>query len=358
LNSVIPTPGNSEDEVEGKENIKHKNEKTWKDPLLHPPGAKHQKTGPRQENEKTHGFQKSLKHSRTIPGTGGADNIAGRCYPCRMSIKQLITLNNGVEMPVFGLGVFKAESGEETANAVTWALQAGYTAVDTAAFYENEGSVGQGIRDSGIPRGDVFVTTKVWNSDQGYDTTLRAFDRSMAELQMEYLDLYLVHWPIKGKYKETWKALEKLYREERVRAIGVSNFEPHHLDDLLSDAEVPPAVNQVELHPYLQQKAVRDACSRHNIAVTAWSPIARGKILHDETLAAIAGAHGKTNVQVTLRWELQHGIITIPKSVRKERIEENFRVFDFALSDDEMARIDALDLGNEGRIGPHPDTIS
>ncbi len=261
-------------------------------------------------------------------------------------------------MPVFGLGVFKAESGRETADAVRWALEAGYAAIDTAAFYGNEASVGKGIQESGVSRSDVFVTTKVWNTDQGYDATMKAFDKSMSELQMDYLDLYLVHWPIKGKYKETWKALEELHAQKRIRSIGVSNFEPHHLEDLIADAKVAPAVNQVELHPYLQQRHIREACAKHNVAVTAWSPIARGKVLDDDVIKGVAKKHGKNPVQVTLRWELQHGIITIPKSVHRDRIVENADIFDFTLSDEEMAQIDALDRGNDGRIGPHPDSMS
>lgn len=274
-----------------------------------------------------------------------------------MNVQKTVTLNNGVEMPIFGLGVFKAESGDETANAVRWAIEAGYTAIDTASYYDNEESVGRGIRESGAPRKDLFITTKAWNTEQGYDNALKAFDESMKKMGLDYLDLYLVHWPITDTYQETWKAFEKLYADKRVRAIGVSNFEPHHLDDLIAGASVRPTVNQVELHPYLQQRAVRDACARHKVHVTAWSPIARGKVLEDETIKAIAAAHGKSPVHVTLRWEMQHGIITIPKSVKQERIRDNINVFDFSLSDEEMAQIDALDQGNDGRIGPHPDKI-
>ncbi|MDA3950469.1 MAG: aldo/keto reductase [Spirochaeta sp.] len=274
-----------------------------------------------------------------------------------MNVQKTVTLNNGVEMPIFGLGVFKAESGDETANAVRWAIEAGYTAIDTASYYDNEESVRRGIRESGVPRKNVFITTKAWNTEQGYDKTLAAFDESMRKLGLDYLDLYLVHWPITDTYKETWKAFEKLYADKRVRAIGVSNFEPHHLDDLIASASVRPTINQVELHPYLQQRAVREACARHKIHVTAWSPIARAKVLEDETIKAIATAHGKSPVHVTLRWELQHGIITIPKSVKQERIRDNVNVFDFSLTDEEMAQIDALDQGNAGRIGPHPDKI-
>ncbi|MFP4153022.1 MAG: aldo/keto reductase [Alkalispirochaeta sp.] len=275
-----------------------------------------------------------------------------------MNLKSTVTLNNGVEMPQFGLGVFKAISGDETANAVRWALEAGYAAIDTASFYDNEESVGRGIRESGVDRKDIFITTKCWNSEQGYDNALRAFDSSVKKLGIDYLDLYLVHWPVPSLFKETWKAFEKLYADKRVRAIGVSNFEPHHLDDLIADATVKPVVNQIEQHPYLQQNTVRGYCDAQDIRVTAWSPIARGKVLDDPVLQEIATAHGKSPVQVTLRWQIQLGIITIPKSVHKDRIVANADIFDFELSDDEMRRIAALEVGEASRLGPHPDRIT
>ena len=275
----------------------------------------------------------------------------------RMKLSSTITLNNEVEMPRFGLGVYKSEPGAETKDAVIAALQSGYRSIDTATFYENEQSVGEGLAAAGVPREEIFVTTKVWNSDQGYQRTLDVFEESMTYLQLETLDLYLIHWPITDTFLETWRALEQLYHDGRVRAIGVSNFEPHHLESLARKSNVVPAVNQVELHPYLQQRELRQYCREAGIAVEAWSPLARGAVLDDPVLQEIATAHGKNPVQVTLRWELQNGIITIPKSVKSHRITDNADVFDFELSAAEMDRIDGLDQGEQGRLGPHPDTI-
>lgn len=266
-----------------------------------------------------------------------------------------VTFNNGVTMPMFGLGTFKTPPGETTANSVRWALEAGYRKIDTASFYENEEGVGKGLKTSEIPREQVFVTTKVWNTEMGYESTLEAFDRSRKKLDIDIVDLYLVHWPIKEKYQETWKALEKLYADGKIRAIGISNFEPHHIDKLLKVAEVKPVLNQVELHPYLNQSHIRKACEENRIVPEAWSPIAKGKVLEDQTIRIIAESHGKNPVQVTLRWELQHGVVIIPKSVHKERIEENMSIFDFELSDGEMAQMDKLH--NDGRLGPHPDEM-
>lgn len=273
-----------------------------------------------------------------------------------LNLDSTVTLNNGVEMPRVGLGVFKSEPGPETEQAVRQALELGYRAVDTAAFYRNEADVGRAVRDGGALA--PFVTTKLWNSDQGYDAALRAFDTSLRELGLEKVDLYLVHWPNPDLMAETWRALEHLYDQMLCRAIGVSNFEPHHLEELAVHANVPPAVNQVELHPYLQQRAVREYCAEHRIAVTAWSPIAKGRVVDDGVLQEIGAAHGKSPVQVTLRWELQHEILVIPKSVNRERIAANTEIFDFQLSPAEMARIDQLDRGEEGRIGPHPDRMT
>ena len=274
-----------------------------------------------------------------------------------MDLTTTITLNNGIGIPQFGLGVYKSAPGEETEGAVTAALAAGYRSVDTATFYANEQSVGAALAASGVDRSQVFVTTKVWNTDHGYGRTREVFDESLRLLGLETLDLYLIHWPVRESYLDTWKALESLYAEGRVRAIGVSNFEVHHLEYLMRNAEVVPAVNQIELHPYLQQKDIRAYCRTHGIAVEAWSPIARGTVLDDPVIGDIAAAYGKSPVQVTVRWELQHGIITIPKSVHANRIRENAQVFDFELSEDDMAAIDAIDRGEAGRIGPHPDTI-
>jgi methylglyoxal/glyoxal reductase len=279
-------------------------------------------------------------------------------YGRDMDITTAKTLNNGVPMPRFGLGVFKSAPGAETADAVSAAIAAGYRSIDTATFYANEASVGEGIRAAGVPREELFLTTKVWKDDQGYDRTIEVFNESLELMGLDYLDLYLVHWPIEPTCLDTWRALETLYREKKVRAIGVSNFEARHIERVLRETEIVPAVNQIELHPYLQQKALRYYCAAHNIAVEAWSPIARGGVTEDETLQSIGAAHGKSPVQVTLRWELQREIITIPKSVHPERIRENADIFDFELSEDELARIDALDRGEAGRLGPHPDTFA
>lgn len=254
-------------------------------------------------------------------------------------------------MPWFGLGVFKSAPGDETETAVRTALRLGYRSVDTASFYGNEADVGRAVEP------DTFVTTKLWNTDQGYDSALRAFERSRALLNREQVDLYLVHWPRPELIRDTWRALEKLYEEKLCRAIGVSNFEPHHLDALAVHAHIPPVVNQVELHPYLQQRALREYCGKQGILVEAWSPIARGRILDDPVLREIGEVHGKSPVQVALRWELQHGIVVIPKSIRPERLESNADIFDFVLSEEEMSRLDGLDQGDAGRLGPNPNTI-
>lgn len=271
------------------------------------------------------------------------------------NIKDTATLHNGVAMPWLGLGVWKSKEGSEVVEAVKMALSAGYRSIDTAAAYGNEAGVGQGIAASGVKREEIFVTTKVWNADQGYDTTLAAFDTSMDKLGLDVLDLYLIHWPTKGKYKETWKALEKLYKDGKVRAIGVCNFQTHHLEDLMRDAEIVPMVNQVEYHPLLTQKPLLAYCKQHNIQLEAWSPLMQGNLDQPE-LAKLADKYGKTPAQIILRWDLQHGVITIPKSVRQHRIEENAAIFDFELSAEDMAAIDAL---NENRrFGPDPDNFN
>ena len=266
-----------------------------------------------------------------------------------------VKFNNGVTMPQFGLGTYLTPPGDEAENSVRWALEAGYRKIDTASFYENEEGVGKGLKASGVSREKVFITTKLWNSEQGYDNTLEAFDRSRKKLDIDVVDLYLIHWPIKAQFKDSWRAMEKLYADGKVRAIGLSNFEPDHIEELKKSCEVSPVLNQVELHPYLNQKHIRDYCEKNDIAVEAWSPIAKGKVLKDETIRRIAADHGKNPVQVTLRWELQHGIVIIPKSVHKERIEENMKIFDFELSGEEMKQIDALHNG--GRLGPHPNDV-
>lgn len=271
------------------------------------------------------------------------------------SIQDCAVLHNGVRMPWLGFGVYKVQNGKEVVQAVKTAIEAGYRSIDTAALYQNEEGVGQAIRESGIPRDELFVTSKVWNSDQGYDSTLAAFETSMKKLKLDVLDLYLIHWPVKGKYKDTWRALEKLYKDGRVRAIGVSNFQPHHLDDLLADAEIKPMVNQVEFHPLLTQKPLLAYCREHQIQLEAWSPLMRGN-LDLPVLQEIARKYGKTPAQIVLRWDLQHEVITIPKSVTPQRIRENTEIFDFELSPDDMETIDSL---NENRrFGADPDNFN
>ncbi len=264
-----------------------------------------------------------------------------------------VTLHNGVKIPVFGLGVFKVEAGETTYDAVRTALKLGYRLIDTAAYYDNEEAVGRAIRDSGISREEIFVTSKVWNDDQGYKQALQAFETTMEKLGLEYLDLYLIHWPISGKFKDTWRALEKVYQDGRVRAIGVSNFHVHHLEELLKDAEVKPVVDQIEYHPHLTQGDVLAFCQENGIQMQAWSPLKRGKIVTDKVIKEIADQHDKTPAQVVLRWDLQNGVITIPKSVKEHRMQENADIFDFELSAEEMKQLN--DLNKNERTGSNPD---
>ena len=273
-----------------------------------------------------------------------------------MNLQSRVKLNNGVEIPWVGLGVFQSEPGTTTQQAVEWALELGYRHIDTAALYGNEESVGLGLKASGIPRDEVFVTTKVWNTDQGYDKALAAFDASMKKLQLDIVDLYLIHWPMNGTRLETWKALEKLYQDGRVRAIGVSNFLVHHLEELADNSGIVPAVNQVEFHPFLLQKDLLDYDHEHGIRHEAWSPLTRAKLWDDPAIDEIASKHGRSRAQVLLRWDLQHGVVTIPKSVHRERIEENAKLFDFELDDGDMKKLDGLDRGE--RIGPDPDELA
>ncbi|WP_314588707.1 aldo/keto reductase [Paenibacillus terrigena] len=271
-------------------------------------------------------------------------------------IADRVKLNNGVEMPWLGLGVWKAADGQEVSNAVKSAIECGYRSIDTAAVYQNESGVGQGIKDSGIAREELFVTTKVWNSDQGYESTLQAFEESRKKLSLDYLDLYLIHWPVKEKkYIDTWRALEKLYNDGLVRAIGVSNFHIHHLKDIFEVSGIVPVVNQVEYHPLLAQRELHAFCNNHNIVLEAWSPLMQGKLLDDPTLTEIAAKYGKSVSQVILRWDLQNGVITIPKSVTPERIAQNGDIFDFELSAEDMERIQTMN--KEQRVGPDPDHI-
>ncbi|WP_046213777.1 aldo/keto reductase [Paenibacillus wulumuqiensis] len=271
-------------------------------------------------------------------------------------IRSTKKLNNGVEMPWFGLGVWQVEEGEDATQSVTAAIKAGYISIDTAAAYKNEESVGKAIRDSGVPRDQLFITSKLWNGDQGYESALAAFDATMEKLGLDVLDLYLIHWPVKGKYKDSWRAMEKLYKEGRIRAIGVSNFQPHHLDDLLADAEVVPAVNQIEFHPLLTQNELLDYCAQKGIQVEAWSPLAQGKLFDNEVVTAIAEKYGKSPAQVLLRWVLDKGVVVLTRSVKEERIVDNANIFDFQLTADEVDQLNALNK-NE-RTGPDPDNFN
>lgn len=270
-------------------------------------------------------------------------------------IRGTTILNNGVPMPVLGLGVYKAKEGREVVDSIQHALEAGYRHIDTASFYENEKGVGEAIRTSGVPREDIFVTTKVWNDDQGYEQTLTAFDRSLEELRMEYVDLYLIHWPVPEKYLETWKALEKLYSEGRVKAIGVSNFLKHHLNDVIENSGVVPAVLQNEFHPRLVQQSLLDFCNKNNIQYQSWSPLMRGRVFEIDTLKVLSEKYNRSVAQLVIRWNLQKGVVTIPKSVHRDRIFENADVFDFEISEEDMRKIDALD--REERTGAHPDNF-
>ncbi|MBY8910065.1 aldo/keto reductase [Salinicoccus roseus] len=274
----------------------------------------------------------------------------------KVTANDVYALKNGVEMPIIGLGVYKAEEGDQVKDAVLTAIEAGYRHIDTASFYGNEKGVGEAIRDSGVPRDALFITTKVWNDDLGYDETLKAFDVSMDNLGLDYLDLYLIHWPIEGKYTESWKALEKLYDEGRVKAIGVSNFHRQHLEEVFSMCRVKPMVNQLEYHPHLAQKEMHDFCRKHDIQLEAWAPLKRGSLFEEPIIQALVEKHGKTPAQIILRWDIQNRVSTIPKSVTASRIQENIDVFDFELSDADMKKIDSLDSNQ--RMGKNPDNFS
>jgi 2,5-diketo-D-gluconate reductase A len=267
-----------------------------------------------------------------------------------------LSSHDGVEIPLLGLGTWQTPDAEAAA-AVSAALRAGYRLIDTAAVYENEAGVGAGLRASGLPRAQVFVTTKLWNTHQGFDETLRAFDASLRRLQLDAVDLYLIHWPAprQDRYLDSWRALIRLKEEKRARSIGVSNFQIPHLERIIRETGVIPAVNQIELHPHFQQRELQEFHARHGILTQSWSPLGQGALLNNETVRHIAHKHGKTAAQIIIRWHIEHDLLVIPKSVRPERIQENFAVFDFALDAQDTAQLAALDLP-AGRIGPHPDT--
>ncbi len=269
-----------------------------------------------------------------------------------------ITFNDGNSIPQVGLGVWRTPENI-AAPTVRAAIAAGYRHVDTAAIYNNEDGVGEGIGSSGVARGEIFLTTKLWNDAQGFDSTLRAFDESLKRLATDYVDLYLIHWPSppRDRYLDTWKAFVRLKEEGRARSIGVSNFGKEHLDRIIGETGVTPVLNQIELHPAFQQKALRAVHDRLGIKTESWSPLGQGQLLSDPVIGAVAAKHGRTPAQVVIRWHMDNGLIVIPKSVTPSRIEENFKVFDFKLDADDLARIDSLDSAG-GRIGPDPMTAT
>lgn len=271
------------------------------------------------------------------------------------NLQDRVVLNNGVDMPGFGLGVFKVPEGSDVEDSVKAALRLGYRSIDTATAYHNEAGVGKGIRASGIPRDQLFITSKIWNPDQGYEQAFKAFDASLAELGLDYLDLYLIHWPVKGKYIDTWRAMVEIYGTGKARAIGVSNFQIHHLQDILALDSVVPAINQVEMHPLLIQAQLRRFCKDHHIQVESWSPLMRGN-LDIPLLQELAGKYHKSPAQIVLRWHVQHDVVVIPKSVHEERILENSLIFDFSLSDADIQAIDGLDRNQ--RFGSDPDNFN
>ena len=259
-----------------------------------------------------------------------------------LNIQSTVKLNNDVRMPILGLGVYQSPPGRVTRNAVNLALRVGYRHVDTARIYGNEADVGEAVRESGVPRGDLFVTTKLWNSDQGYDSTLRACEASLKRLGLDYLDLYLVHFPVPDVRKESWREMETLLKKGRCRAIGVSNFTIRHLEELITESDVIPSVNQVEFHPFLYQRELLKYCQKHGIQVEAYSPLARGERLKHPRISSLAQKYSKTPAQLMIRWGIEHGLVVIPKSTREERIRENSQMFDFDISDDDMRSLDSL----------------
>ncbi|WBL26689.1 aldo/keto reductase [Zunongwangia sp. HGR-M22] len=264
-----------------------------------------------------------------------------------------VSLNNGLKMPYLGLGVYKTKDGAEVKNAINYALNAGYRHIDTASFYKNEDGVGEAIQESGLYREDVFITSKVWNDDQGYEGTLKAIDKSLAKLNLDYLDLYLIHWPVPDTLTETWRAMEEIYKSGKVKAIGLCNCVEHQMDEVIENGSIKPMVLQNEFHPKLLQQNMLDYCAEKNIQYEGWSPLMRGQILDNQIIKNIAEKHRKSPAHIVLRWDLQKGVITIPKSVHQDRIEQNAAIFDFELSVDEVKEIDSLD--NNERTGAHPD---
>ncbi len=281
-----------------------------------------------------------------------------------MSVQDKVILSNGYGIPCVGYGTYRTPDGKVAEEAVKTALETGYRHIDAAAVYQNEVSVGKGIKESGVSRNDIFLTSKVWNTNRGYDKTMAAFEQTIKDLGVDYLDLYLVHWPAnelnygdqwKSVNASTWKAMEELYRSGKVKAIGVSNFLPHHLEALKETAQVMPMVNQIEIHPGQMQEEVQEYCRQNNIAIEAWAPLGAGAVLKNETLTALAGKYNKSVAQICLRWCVQHDVIPLPKSVTRERIQQNTEIFDFVISDEDMALIDAIPYC--GGSGLNPDTF-
>jgi diketogulonate reductase-like aldo/keto reductase len=260
----------------------------------------------------------------------------------RLTLRSRAVLNNGVEIPLLGLGVYQSPPGQTTENAVRYALMIGYRLIDTARLYGNEEDVGRALRKSGVSRDDVFITTKVWNSDQGYESTLQACNKSLKRLGLSYLDLYLIHWPVPEVSEETWKAMVTLLREQKIRAIGVSNYDIDDLSQLMHSSDVLPAVDQVEFHPFLYQERLLRFCEKNRIQMEAYSPLTRGMRINHPTIVAVANKYRKTPAQVLIRWSLQHGLVVIPKSIQEDRILENSRVFDFRLEPEDMKLFDSL----------------
>jgi diketogulonate reductase-like aldo/keto reductase len=271
------------------------------------------------------------------------------------SINEFTTLNNGIRMPWLGFGVFQAQEGQEVIDAVKWALEAGYRSIDTAEVYGNETGVGKAIRESGVPREDIFLTTKVSNNSHRLRRIREAFNESLQRLKVDYVDLYLIHWPVKDFYQDTWRELEKIYLDGRAKAIGVSNFLMHHLKGIFEISDRIPAVNQLEFHPHLIQSELIAFCKEKKIQVEAYSPLIKGKAVRLPQVIELAEKYQKTPAQIVLRWDLQHAVVTIPKSVHKDRIIANARLFDFELSKDDMAALDTLDIGQ--RVGFDPDNV-
>ena len=265
-----------------------------------------------------------------------------------------VKLNNGIEMPILGLGIYKITDKKELYNAVKWAIDSGYRKFDTAQFYDNERELGEAIRKMGIDRDKVFITTKIWNTNQGYKSTRESFEESLKKLNMDYVDLLLIHWPgqKKERYLDTWRALENIYQIKKARAIGVSNFEIKHLNDIFANCVIAPVINQIERHPNLNRKELIEFCKSHNMNIEAWSPLARGKLIDNKTLESIAEKYNKTVAQIILRWNIENKIVVIPKSITKERIEENIDIFDFSLEEEDIKKIDSMN--NNKRTGFDP----